>query len=558
MLNTFYSFFNGKIMVVISVNKQRLIKLTRVDNEKIKNIVEMLGGEVKREDENTWDFELYPDRPDLYSIFGLSRAIRQYVYNEKRSYRLYDSKIFVNVDEKLKNIRPYIGCAVIKNIYLDDEAIKEIMDLQEKLHLSVGRNREKIAIGIHDLDNVTPPFSYAAHDPEDISFIPLGFSEKMNLKEIIGKHPKGIEYGWIIKDYEKYPVITDKNGDVLSFPPIINGTLTQLKENTKNIFIDVTGIELFTIIITLNLVVTAILEIGGRPEKVKVEYQDGTMILPSLGFEKFTINEKEIENVLGVKVDKRKLKNILEKMGYRVNIKNNIVEVPPYRVDVMHSIDIIEDLAKGLGYDNIPQILPKKFSQGYESEVENIKEKMRMIMIGLNYIEVVNLTLTSPKRNFENFDLEERDSPKIINPVTNDQTMIRTWLIPMLMETLENNRHRNLPQRIFEVGEVYDRGETINLAGSSIHSSASFTEIKGTVGKILEAMGLTLNIKESDLPFLISGRQAYIMVDGKNVGFFGEVHPRILERYNLGNPAVVFEINLEKIYPQIFKNRLNF
>jgi len=545
-------------MVVVSVKKERLRKFTDVDIEEIKNIVEMLGGEVKREDEENLDFELYPDRPDLYSIFGLSRAIRQYVYKEKRSYRVYGSNVTVFVDEKLRNIRPYIGCAIIKNINLDDETIKDIMDMQEKLHLSVGRNREKIAIGVHDLDKVNPPFYYSAKDPDEISFIPLGFSEKMTLREIIENHPKGKDYGWIIRDKEKYPVILDKNGNVLSFPPIINGTLTQLKENTKNIFIDVTGIELFTVIITLNLIVTALLEIGGRVENVKIEYKDGTMILPSLGFEKFTINEDYVEKTLGIRINKRRMKNILERMGYRVDIRKNNVFVPPYRIDIMHAVDIIEDLAKGYGYDNFPKIMPERFSQGYESEVENIKEKVRTIMIGLNYIEVTNLTLTSPERNFEKFDLEEKDSPKIVNPVTNEQTMIRTWLIPMLMETLENNRHRNLPQKIFEVGEVYDNSETINLAGASIHSNASFTEIKGTVGKILEAMGLQLKIEESDLPFLIPGRQAYIIVNDKIAGFFGEVHPRILERFELGNPTVVFEMNLEKIYPDIFKNRLNF
>lgn len=547
-------------MVVIRVEKKRLEHITGIKANEIEEIIDSLAVDIKRDDGTSWDFELYPDRPDLYSIFGLSRAIRQFKFHEKRDYRVKKTNISLIVDKSVLDVRPYIGAAVIKNIELDDAGIKDIMDLQEKLHLTVGRNRKKIAIGIHDLDRVRPPFKYAAYHPDAISFIPLGYDVKMNLNEILKNHPKGIEYGDLLKNFDKYPVITDADGNVLSFPPIINGRLTQLTEKTKNVFIDVTGIDLFTVINTLDLTVTALNELSNSNWSVNVIYPDGTMILPDLRYEKLAIKRKDIEGLLGINIDESDISNALESMGYKCSIKKYAIEVgiPPFRIDIMHPVDIIEDIAKAYGFNRIKKSLPEKFSIGIESNVEIAKERLRKIMVGFGYIEVINLTFTSPERNFSRFNLKNEKSMAMVNPVIEDQSIYRTWLIPMLMETLQNNRHRNLPQRIFEIGEVYDEKETIHIAGASISSSASFTEIKGLMGKFFQSIGMEMNIAEDNKPFLIEGRQAKVLVDNENAGFFGEMHPEIIERFELGNPVVVFEINIEKIFKDVFKGRLDF
>jgi phenylalanyl-tRNA synthetase beta chain len=224
----------------------------------------------------------------------------------------------------------------------------------------------------------------------------------------------------------------------------------------------------------------------------------------------------------------------------------------------MHPVDVIEDIIKSYGYGNLRLSLPNKFSMGSEAYSEIIKERLRRIMVGLGYIEVVSLTFTSPERNFKRFGIDETYSPRITNPVVEDQTIYRTWLIPMLMETLENNRHRSLPQRIFEVGRVYRNGEGLDLGALSEESDASFTKVKGTVEKIINSLGQRLEIEEKNLPFLIQGRQSSIILNGKEVGFFGEVHPSIIEKYNLGNPITAFEIYLDVIYPDILNEKLKF
>lgn len=547
-------------MVVIKISKRDLETYSGINIENILKFFDTIGIEIKREDENSWDLELYPDRPDLYSIFGISRALKIFYLKKNIVYNVKNSGINLIVDESVSNVRPYIGAALINNVELDDSRISYIIDMQEKLHLSIGRDRKKLAIGLHDFDKVKAPFVYKAVSGNEISFVPLGMDVKLTPEEILKIHPKGIEYSHLLSGFSKYPVILDVDGNVLSFPPIINGTLTEINKNTRNIFIDVTGTDLFSVLNALNIVTTNILELGGNPYKINVNYGKYSLELPNLGEEKYYISKKTVSEMLGENINLKMIKETLISMGYSVKKvgRGFRVGVPPYRIDIMHQVDIVEDVIKAYGYENIPLSLPEKFSIGKESEVEKIKEKIRKIMVGLGYIEVMNLTFTSIERNFKTFGMEVIDSPKIENPVVEDQIIFRTWIFPMLMETLANNRHRSLPQKIFEVGKVFRNFETVNLGAVSEESDASFTNVKGTVERIALSLNIKISQQESNFPFLIDGRQSWIIINGKFSGFFGEVHPLIIEKFNLGNPVTMFEIYLDTFYPKIVEEKLKF
>ncbi|MEM0115582.1 MAG: phenylalanine--tRNA ligase subunit beta [Thermoplasmata archaeon] len=547
-------------MVVIKISKRDIETYSGINIESILKFFDTIGIEIKREDENSWDLELYPDRPDLYSIFGISRALKIFYLKKNIVYNVKNSGINLIVDESVSNVRPYIGAALINNVELDDSRISYIIDMQEKLHLSIGRDRKKLAIGLHDFDKVKAPFVYKAVSGNEISFIPLGMDVKLTPEEILKIHPKGIEYSHLLSGFSKYPVILDVDGNVLSFPPIINGTLTEINKNTRNIFIDVTGTDLFSVLNALNIVTTNILELGGNPYKINVNYGKYSLELPNLGEEKYYISKKTVSEMLGENINLKMIKETLISMGYSVKKvgRGFRVGVPPYRIDIMHQVDIVEDVIKAYGYENIPLSLPEKFSIGKESEVEKIKEKIRKIMVGLGYIEVMNLTFTSIERNFKTFGMEVIDSPKIENPVVEDQIIFRTWIFPMLMETLANNRHRSLPQKIFEVGKVFRNFETVNLGAVSEESDASFTNVKGTVERIALSLNIKISQQESNFPFLIDGRQSWIIINGKFSGFFGEVHPLIIEKFNLGNPVTMFEIYLDTFYPKIVEEKLKF
>ena len=542
-------------MVVVKIEKSRVKELTNLDD--ISDIVEVLGGDIKREDEDSWDLEFYPDRPDLYSLPGLVLNIKQILYSEPIIRKIENGNIKIIVDKEVLNVRPYIGGAVIRNVKIDDKAIKEIMDMQEKYHSSLGREREKIAIGIHDLANVEPPFYYKAVYPDEIKFIPLGMDKEMDLKDILEMHEKGIKYSYILKGKEKYPIILDSKNRVLSFPPIINGKLTELTEKTKNIFIDVTGTDLFTVINAVNIMSYIIPEYGGYVESVEIIHPKYNTTMPNFDREKFDVEYQYIKNILG-NIKNEDIETGLKKMGYLYSIEGNNynILIPPYRIDIMHKIDIVEDIAKIYGYNRINRKIPEIYSIGKENRVEIYKNKMRMIMVGLGFIETKNLTLTSIDKNFTKFCLKPENYMKIINPVSEEQSIVRTWLLPGIMEILEYNKRRPVPQKIFEIGEIYNMEESVDLAGAIISSNASFTEIKGIVSKIMESINVKWQVEESYLPFFIDGRQAWVKVDGKNSGFFGEMHPKIIENFGLGNPIAAFELNLKYVFKDIFADRI--
>ncbi|MEM1588498.1 MAG: phenylalanine--tRNA ligase subunit beta, partial [Candidatus Bathyarchaeia archaeon] len=95
----------------------------------------------------------------------------------------------INVEPEVKHVRPYIAAALIKNVKLTSEVIKGLMHLQDKLDQTYGRKRRKTSIGLYNFDLISPPINYKLAEPEKTSFIPLGFNEKMSLKEILIKHP---------------------------------------------------------------------------------------------------------------------------------------------------------------------------------------------------------------------------------------------------------------------------------------------------------------------------------------------------------------------------------
>jgi phenylalanyl-tRNA synthetase beta chain len=151
------------------------------------------------------------------------------------------------------------------------------MEFQENLHWVLGRDRKKVAIGIHNLDVLKPPFTYKAAKPDEYSFVALETSHKMTLQEILEDHKKGKKYAHLLDKFDKYPLITDSEDNVLSMPPIINGELTKLTENTVNVLIDVTGTDERAVNFALNIIACSFAETGGSIKSMDVIYNDRTV-----------------------------------------------------------------------------------------------------------------------------------------------------------------------------------------------------------------------------------------------------------------------------------------
>jgi phenylalanyl-tRNA synthetase beta chain len=561
-------------MPTIEVDYAELQRLLNVkldgDTEKLDDILSYVKAEVKGFDqkENAVSIEMKDtNRPDLWSVEGLTRALRSYLGQEKgiKPYSAGKSAVEVNVDPKLGGIRPYICCSVVKDIHLSGGIIKGIMHLQDKLDQTHGRSRQKTSIGIYNLHLIKPPIEYTAVKPEAVRFVPLGFTEKMGLNEILERHPKGVEYGHIVKKHPLYPMLYDSEGKVLSFPPIINSNdLGKITEDSRNLLVEVTGTAHKTVLNTLNLVTLALIDRGGKAYSVTIHYPKGTgytedtMVTPDFSSRRFELSVEYTNRLLGLKLSAKEIADLLLVAGLGVEkaaADSLTVLIPCYRVDVMHQVDIIEDVAIAYGYNNIEPLWRELPTTGKAKADQRLIDVARGLMVGLGYQEVLNTTLTSPQTLFQKMNMPPSPIIEVSNPKVITMTCLRNWLLPSLMEFLSINQSVEFPQKIFELGKITlpdEEKETRTrdedwLAAVTAHPNANFTEIKSALDSFMANFGVEWQIKETAHPSFIEGRAGKILVGGAEVGVVGEVSPVVLEAWKLENPAAAFELRFQTL-----------
>jgi phenylalanyl-tRNA synthetase beta chain len=543
-------------MPVIRLYHEDMEELVGNDRDLILKRLPMIGADIERVEEDYADVEFFPDRPDLYSPEGVARALRGFLNIETGlpKYEISPHQIEIEIDDSVKDVRPYLSCAVVRGLQFSDPAIESLMELQEDLHWGLGRNRRKVAIGVHDISKVTPPFRYLAEDPER-EFVPLDFTDSLSMRDMLKRHPKGIGYGHILNGFERYPLIVDANDDVLSFPPIINGELTRVRYDTHNLFIDVTGTDP-VVHKALNIVVTALAERGGQIEGVMVKSSEGDRILPDFSPSRWTIEPQEANGLIGTSLTSQEIVHCLEKMRFGARAEDSQVEVlvPAYRSDIMHSWDIYEDVAIGYGYDNLDPVMPRTVTIGNPHPVEIGKSEFRVIMIGLGYIETMPFTLTNKKANFDHMRRSAGGATDVLHPISELHTMVRTSILPSLLEILSLNQHHPLPQRIFALGDVLiDKKTRQSLAVASIHNRASFAEIRSVVDGLFRELSIEPEIAVSDDDAFQKGRRGDLIIASKGsdrkvkVGSFGEVHPQVIRNFGLEFPVVAMELMWDEL-----------
>jgi len=542
-------------MAVITLPYKYLERLTRTDKKTILDKIALIGSDVERTEEDHADVEFFPDRPDLFSPEGVARAMRGYLGIETGLplYPVKPSGIQFTVDPQLADIRPVLGAAVIRGVKFDDESIQSIMSLQESLHWAVGRGRSKVAIGIHDLDTVRPPFHYIA-SPKSRSFIPLDFTDSMTMDEILEKHPKGRDYAKIVRDFPLFPLIVDKDDHVLSFPPIINGERTRVTIDTKNILLDTTGTDKRAVGVAVNIICTAMAEAGAKIESVEI----GGVQTPTLAPAERTVSVKECSRLLGVELTSSSMAELLRKMRFGAEPAGTDkvkVQVPCYRADIMHDWDLFEDVAIAYGYDRIIAAPPATYTVGKPHAVQVNAALARETFCGLGYLEVMPFTLTNEDVLFRNMQRQEKKGVlHVMHPISIENTVVRTDLLPLLLEFLALNRHRELPQCLFTVGDVVlDCRTHQQAAGVSTHPDADFSEAYASADAVLHELSIEYTVKESADPAFIDGRRGDIMMGGKTVGVFGEIHPAVLNAFELEHSVAAFELDLRAVpgYPSL-------
>jgi len=547
---------------VITLHKERFSRFMnkKITIDDLTENLPWIGFDLEEITEYYVKAEYNPNRIDFCSYAGVARALKGFFELEigLPKYAAKEPKTTLIIDKAVANIRPYMLAGVVRNIKLDEDAVVELMDIQEDLHWGIGRDRKKASIGIHNLDVIESPFTFTAVEPNRVKFVPLGKTEKMSLKEILQKHEKGMNYRHLVDWSPKYPLLIDKEGAVLSMPPIINGELTRVDANTRNLFLDVTGTSYEAVEQSLNVLTTALADMGGTLEKVNVKYSDHTVVSPDLKPKKIKLRIDYANELLGLTLSEIETIKCLRKTRLDAqNVGKDVLGVmlPPYRIDILHEVDLVEEVAIGYGYYRLKPTIPKAVTVGEQHPAHKFANIARQIMIGLGFLETMNFTLTNERAHYEYMRTKPERLIKLANPVSIEYTIIRQSLLPGLMKNLADSKSESFPQRLFEasdVGKINERIETLcerrlHMAAVLSHSTANFTEIKSVAEAFLASLGLKWQIREAKHPSFLEGRTAAIIIKGKKLGILGEIHPQVLNNFELENPVAAFEMNIEKI-----------
>ncbi|MCH7568885.1 MAG: phenylalanine--tRNA ligase subunit beta [Nanoarchaeota archaeon] len=540
-------------MAIIKFPKKEIEKHFKI-NQKILDEISMFGTPAQILADEL-EIEINPNRPDLIPMQGFIRAFKAFKgkSNGLTKYKINkpEKNYKVKVESSVKEVRPYTVCAIIKNLKFDNEKIKELVNIQEKIHSTLGRNRKKVAIGIYPLEKIKLPIKYEARKPLDIKFIPLDTTKEMNAIQILKRHPAGKEYAYLLKTYQKFPVFVDANKKILSMPPIINSQeIGKVTEKTKEVFIECSGFDKNALNKTLNILVTTFADMGGKIYSMIIEDKKKE-ITPNLEPEKMKISLENVNKLLGLKLKEENIEKLLKKMGY--NYKNKTVFIPAWRTDILHEVDIIEDIAIAYGYDKFAPEIPELSTIGEESKEDKLKERISEILIGLKLLEISSYHLIKS----DEAKKMKVDKPIEIENSKTEYKILRPNLLIPTLRTLSENKDNEYPQHIFEIGRVFsldEKKETRIKEQENLIialTPGNFTEAKQTLDYLLKILALNYKLEETTHPNLIDGRTGKILLNNKEIGYIGEVHPNTLRNWNLKMPLALIEINLDEVMKEI-------
>jgi len=578
-------------MPVVDIDPDELRQLTgreEKSDDELKNDLFNLGLEYEGEtDDGEMQLEFAPDRLDRLSVEGVARSLR-YQYGEDRGLfvpETNDADWSIYVDESVPDGRPYVSGAIIRNVNLSDEALESLIQLQEKLHATMGRKRAKAAIGIHDLtmlkgqsydDEGRPSITYTGVDPEDARFVPLESDAEMTPTEVLEAHDTGKKYADLLDGFERYPAIYDELG-LFSFPPIINGRRTEVEPESRDLLVELTGTDQWTIDHICNIICYALSARGATIEEVKIEYPDAAsapadygpqLLRPDFSVRTKTLAHDRIETVLGIELDSETVVDLFERSGLSATVDSDTVDttyevqIPPYRVDVLHPMDLIDDVGRAYGFNELEPRYPDVGTVGGRHERTRLEDAARASLVGLGFEDLLNFHMISQEANYGRLNIDPGsdlvgagEPVEITGPYSEDYTQLRSWVLPSLLMVLENNTHRAYPQDLAEIGlaAAVDETENTNVAewrsiGAVLaRYDATYEDAKARLAALCDDFDVSFQTPPTGHPSFIPGRVADVVVDGETVGVVGEIHPQVLVEHDLELPVAAFEIRLDAL-----------
>ena len=576
-------------MPVVDVSLGELQRLTgeETSEEEFKSDLFALGLEYEGEtEEGKMQLEFGPDRLDRLSVEGVARSLR-YQYGSDRGVALpktNDADWTIEVDESVPEQRPYVTGAIVRGLDLDEAGLESLIQLQEKLHATMGRKRAKGAIGIHDLAMVKGEvlneesggnsITYRGVAPDGDRFVALDSDAELTPGEVLEQHPTGKKYADLVSEYDRYPAIYDELG-LFSFPPVINGRRTEVDTESRELLVELTGTDQWTIDRMCTIICYALSARGATIEDVEIEYADETrapddgasLMRPDLSVDRKAVSHDRIESILGVDLDADEVVDLFERSGLDATytLGDDVeyeVEIPPYRVDVLHPLDLIDDVGRAYGFNDLEPRYPDVSTVGGRHERSRLENVARTSLVGLGFEDLLNFHMISGEENYDRMRLEAGDDAlgggeavTITEPYSEDYTMLRTWALPSLMMVLENNTHRAYPQDLAEIGLAAHRDESENtsvaehrtVAAVLARSEASYEDAKSRLVALARAFGKEVETPATEHPSFIPGRVADVVIDGETVGVIGEVHPEVVVEHDVEVPVAAFELRLDAL-----------
>lgn len=545
-----------------------------MNNQELEELLSVAKAELDDEDEETGMLKIElndTNRPDLWSTAGLGRQLRIYESGTVPHYDFFSTREnrqevgerIVEVDAALQAIRPFVAAFAVRGIPISDPMLKDIIQTQEKLCWNFGQKRKSIAMGVYRSDILTYPVKYVAANPDTTQFVPLQMERSLSLREILTEHPKGQEFGWIVDKMPVFPFLTDAKDEVLSFPPIINSNrLGTVEVGDQNLFIEMTGTEIHSLLLAVSIVACDLADAGYQILPVKTVYPYDTLlgreVVAPFYFQKtLSVGVDAVNRLLGEKFNVEQAASYALRMGLRNSVEDNTISitVPAYRNDFLHSVDIIEDIMIGRGTNEFEPVMPSDFTPGRLSTEEIFAREVRNIMLGFGYQEMIFNYLGSKKNYIDRMGISADALVQIQNPMTENYEFLRNSNIPALLETESVSGHAVYPHNTFEVGKVAYKDAEDNqgsvtrnwLAFLTSDGQAGYNDISSVVSGIFYYLNRDYEIIESKDSRFIKGRCADIIYRGAHAGSFGEIHPQVLENWGIEVPCTACELDLDTL-----------
>lgn len=568
-------------MPTISIFKQDLEALLTnpgdarrsITTEQLEEWLLLVKGELKGQTSETGELRIElqdSNRPDLWCCEGIARQIRVKQQGKLGPYPFLKSRARsrkqLTVMGDLKSIRPFVAACTATGYRVTQDGLVQLIQTQEKLADIFGRKRRTVSIGLYRLSQIEFPVTYDAVKPDEAKFTPLGMDTVMTLGEILLVHPKGLEYGNILAGQERLPLLRDAKRQVLSFPPIINSReIGEVRVGDDALFVEVTGTDLAMVILTLNIFAANLADRGATIEPIEVAYpyktEQGMNVVTPLDLGKaHTLPISTIEQALGQRLGVQPIKQALEAYGYEVTTAREMVSVtlPLYRQDLMHAMDVVEDVAISRGYSDFQPIMPSQFTVGGLSQIETTSDRIRDLMVGMGFQEVISNILGSPQVLSEAMRLEGTEWGRLVeveNVMSQNYSALRQWILPSLLRVETASSRAFYPHRMFEVGEIVTPdaidelgSRTLTVLGALlVHATAHFSEIHSCLDTLLYYLNQTYQLEPLQHPSFLEGRAGLILSEGKRLGLIGEIHPEVLERWQITVPAVAFEVDVTRL-----------